>query len=79
MTTAPQSPLAPLRASSHPIVAVHPVIYQINTRPCLNELGRDEGRPATLGQVPDRRWDDLVTARAELAAAAQPGTAGGDG
>jgi glycosidase len=34
-----------------------PVIYEINTWAWLHELGRQLGRPATLGSVPDETWD----------------------
>jgi hypothetical protein len=37
-----------------------PSLYQINTRVWLNELGRQQGRPATLDDVPDSFLDGLV-------------------
>jgi hypothetical protein len=40
--------------------ASHPVIYEINTWPWLQRLGRDEGRPVDLAGVPDRTWDELA-------------------
>src|SRR6478609_11176961 len=38
----------------------HPVIYEINTWPWLNELSRDAGRPVTLGSVPAECLDLLA-------------------
>ena len=40
--------------------ATHPVIYEINTWPWLNELCRTEGRPVDLGSVPDGCWEELA-------------------
>jgi glycosidase len=38
----------------------YPSLYQVNTRVWLRELGRDLGRPATLGEVPDAALDRLA-------------------
>ena len=37
----------------------HPHLYEINTCPWLDYLSRQAGRSLTLGNVPDREWDDL--------------------
>ena len=37
-----------------------PTIYEINTAVWLERLGRDEGRPLTLGEVPDAAWDAIA-------------------
>lgn len=39
----------------------HPVLYEINTAVWLRELSRREGRPVTLGGVPDRELDWLAS------------------
>lgn len=39
----------------------HPLLYQLNTRILLQELGAKLGRHATLDDVPDRLIDDVVT------------------
>jgi glycosidase len=38
----------------------HPALYQINTRAWLYENGREPGRPATLGDVPDTDLDRIA-------------------
>lgn len=38
----------------------HPLLFQINTRVVLNELGAALGRQATLDDLPDSRFDDLA-------------------
>lgn len=40
----------------------HPVIYEINTWPWLQQLSAGAGRPVGLGSVPDRAWDVLAEA-----------------
>jgi glycosidase len=40
--------------------ALHPCLYQINTRVWLTELARTLGRPATLDDVPDAELDRLA-------------------
>ncbi|MGC4934522.1 alpha-amylase family glycosyl hydrolase [Gordonia sp. DT30] len=37
-----------------------PVIYEINTWPWLQRIGRELGRPVTLATVPDEVWDDVA-------------------
>ena len=37
-----------------------PTLYEINTFPWLDELGRKYGRRLTLGEIPLREWDDLT-------------------
>jgi hypothetical protein len=37
-----------------------PTIYEINTAVWLERLGRDGGRPLTLGEVPDAAWDAIA-------------------
>lgn len=37
----------------------HPAIYEINTWPWLDALGRRHGRAVTLGDVPPEEWDAL--------------------
>jgi hypothetical protein len=61
--TAPTGPATARRpgTSTGPILPAHPVIYEINTWSWLTELSRDEGRPVTLGSVPERCWDELAT------------------
>jgi glycosidase len=36
----------------------HPLIYEVNTRVLLNELGKQKGKAVTLGSVPERVLDD---------------------
>lgn len=38
----------------------HPLLYQVNTRVALRELGRDLGRRATLDDVPDAFLDEVL-------------------
>src|SRR5512145_827740 len=38
----------------------YPLLYQINTRVWLTELGRQLGRPATLDDIPDAELDRLA-------------------
>src|SRR5262245_46249368 len=38
----------------------HPLLYEINAWPWLEALTRREGRPLTLGSVPDGEWDRLA-------------------
>lgn len=38
----------------------HPSLYQINTRVWLTELGRKQGRPATLDDIPDAELDRIA-------------------
>ncbi|HEV7536234.1 MAG TPA: hypothetical protein VGP90_11400, partial [Acidimicrobiia bacterium] len=38
----------------------HPVVFEINTWPWLDQLSREEGRPVDLGSVPDRYWDEMA-------------------
>jgi alpha amylase-like protein len=38
----------------------HPLLYQINTRVLLGELGRALGRPATLDDLPDALLDEVA-------------------
>ena len=57
----PVSPAAPLPVAASTARRAHPVIYEINTWPWLNELSRAAGRPVTLGSVPDRCWEELAT------------------
>ncbi len=38
----------------------HPLLYQLNTRILLGELGRALGRPATLDDVPDALLEELA-------------------
>ncbi len=40
--------------------AAHPVVYEINTWPWLERLGREAGRPVDLGSVPPSTWDELA-------------------
>lgn len=42
--------------------SAHPLLYQLNTRVRLTELGRGLGRPATLDDLPDAELDWLATA-----------------
>jgi alpha amylase-like protein len=37
----------------------HPHLYELDTLPWLRALSRELGRPVTLGDVPDDRWDAL--------------------
>jgi hypothetical protein len=37
-----------------------PTVYEINTAVWLERLGRDRGRPLTLGEVPGVQWDALA-------------------
>jgi hypothetical protein len=37
-----------------------PTIYEINSAAWLQRLGRDLGRPASLGDVPEAEWDALA-------------------
>ncbi len=37
-----------------------PTVYEINTAVWLERLGRERGRPLTLGQVPAAAWDALA-------------------
>ena len=62
----------PLRATAHPL------IYEIDTWPWLERLGRVAGRPVTLATVPTDAWDGLAAARrgrrlADGGLGAQPG------
>jgi Alpha amylase, catalytic domain len=41
-------------------VREHPHLYEINVWPWLDAVSRREGRPLTLGAVPDREWDRLA-------------------
>ena len=38
----------------------YPLLYQINTRVYLRQLGRELNRPATLDDIPDAELDDLA-------------------
>ncbi|AFA71110.1 putative alpha amylase [Gordonia polyisoprenivorans VH2] len=38
----------------------HPVIYEINTWPWLERIGRRLGHPVTLGTVPEDVWDSIA-------------------
>ncbi len=38
----------------------HPLLYQINPRVLLQEIGRQSGRPATLDDLPDRMFEELA-------------------
>jgi glycosidase len=38
----------------------HPLLYQINTRVYLNELGRQLRRPATFDDFPERQLDEIA-------------------
>jgi len=38
----------------------HPLLFQVNTRVVLGELGRSLGRPATLDDVPDAFLDEVA-------------------
>ena len=44
-------------------LARYPVLFQINTRVWLTELGRALGRPATLDDIPDAALDRLAEQR----------------
>jgi Alpha amylase, catalytic domain len=37
-----------------------PLIYEINTWPWLEAIGKNEGRAIDLGSVPDRYWDEIA-------------------
>lgn len=43
-----------------PASSRHPLLYQLNTRILLGELGRALGRPATLDDVPDALLDEVA-------------------
>lgn len=43
----------------HPDWPDHPAIYEIDTWPWLEELGRTDGRSVTLAHVPADAWDHL--------------------
>jgi hypothetical protein len=60
--SAPTAPGAgPLRTiATRLTTTAHPVIYEINTWPWLQQLTRAEGRPVDLGSVPAPYWDDLA-------------------
>ena len=38
----------------------YPSLYQINTRVWLTDLSEDQGRPATLDDIPDTELDRLA-------------------
>ncbi len=46
-------------ATTRLAMATHPVVYEINTWPWLQQLGRSEGRAVDLGSVPAPTWDEL--------------------
>ena len=41
-------------------ISANPTIYEINTAPWLQRLGRRLGRPIGLGEVPGSEWDALA-------------------
>ncbi|MGZ4531590.1 MAG: alpha-amylase family glycosyl hydrolase [Mycobacteriaceae bacterium] len=43
-----------------PEIALNPLLYQLNTRVLLFELGLELGRPATLDDVPDAYLDEVA-------------------
>jgi len=49
--------------------ALHPALYQINTRVWLTELSEVPGRQATLDDIPDAELDRLVQLRDLLSSA----------
>jgi Alpha amylase, catalytic domain len=42
-----------------------PTVYEINTAVRLERLGRERGRPLTLGEVPGSEWDALAALRVD--------------
>ena len=40
-----------------------PTVYEINTAVWLERLGREQGRPLLLGEVPGEAWDALAGSR----------------
>jgi Alpha amylase, catalytic domain len=48
-----------MRANA-PATATHPLIYEIDTWPWLERLGRAAGGPVTLATVPNDAWDGLA-------------------
>jgi Alpha amylase, catalytic domain len=41
-------------------IPARPTVYELNTAVWLERLGRDRGRPLTLDEVPEERWDALA-------------------
>ena len=41
-------------------MAAHPLIYEVDTWPWLERLGRQGGRPMHLATVPGAAWDGLA-------------------
>jgi hypothetical protein len=53
--------VSPASATSIGLTATaHPVLYEINTWPWLEEISRLTGAPVDLGSVPARYWDELA-------------------
>lgn len=56
---ATSSPL-PMSPSAFDLLPPNPLLYQVNTRVLLSELGAGLGRPATLLDVPDTFLEDIA-------------------